>query len=509
MALTGHGPERPVNAANAAPSITRSDDVEYAEVHWLSLTELRDKISSGEVTSQEATRVALARAATIGAELNAFIALDSRGAERAAQRADDAVAAGKATGSLHGVPITIKDLMLTRGMPTTAGSRAPGLHLSDGRDAPVVRRLRRAGAVIIGKNNLNEFAYGVTGENAHFGTVPNPWDRAHVSGGSSSGSAAALAAGIGYGSVGTDTRGSIRIPASCCGISGIKPTRGLVPTEGVFPLSWTLDHTGPMARAAEDLATMLAVMASSRGAARRLQRALDRPLEGLRVGLCRFFFEDLDPEVAAAVQRAIDHLVRAGVQVLELQVPELSDSLPASAAIAASEGLAVHESRLKDGAQGYGAPVLARLEGAYGFSGADLARAEAFRRKLVQAYRRAFKDVDFMVGPTLPGLPPPIGSPTMRVASGEENIVSSSCRLVAPQNMTGVPAASVPCGLSRGGLPIGLQVWAASGADDVVLTVAHRYQQTTEWHRAHPPVERQPARQAERPDARAAHVSTA
>jgi aspartyl-tRNA(Asn)/glutamyl-tRNA(Gln) amidotransferase subunit A len=484
--------------------------VKHADVHWLGLTELRDRIANGEVTSLEATETALSRAARIGTELRAFIVLDPRAAERAARRADRAVAAGEALGPLHGVPITVKDLMLTRGMPTTAGSRAPGLGLSDRVDAPVVRRLRRAGAIIIGKTNLNEFAYGVTGENAHFGTVPNPWDWSRMSGGSSSGSAAALAAGIGHGSVGTDTRGSIRIPASCCGISGIKPTRGVVPTDGVFPLSWTLDHVGPMARSARDLAAMLVVMAGGRGAAARFARALERPLRGLTLGVCPFYFEDLDSEVAAAVQTAIDELALGGAQVKEVDVPELAECLPASAAIAASEGLAVHDARLRTGAEGYGAPVLSRLESAYAFTGVDLARAEAFRRDLVEAYRRVFRQVDCMVGPTLPGVPAPIGSSTMRVRSGEENIVSASCRLVAPQNMTGVPAASVPCGFSQAGLPIGLQLWAAAGADDLVLGVAHRYQERTAWHEARPspgpPSTLQASRAAE--PARPAEVAT-
>jgi aspartyl-tRNA(Asn)/glutamyl-tRNA(Gln) amidotransferase subunit A len=463
-----------------------------ADVHWLGLTELRNRISTQQISSREATEIALARAASLGTDLHAFIAVDERGARRAASHADKSLAKGKLLGPLHGVPITIKDLILTRGIPTTAGSRAR-LGLSDRQDAPVVRRLRRAGAVIIGKTNLNEFAYGVTGENAHFGGVPNPWERTSMSGGSSSGSAAALAAGIGYGSVGTDTRGSIRIPASCCGISGIKPTRGAVPTEGVFPLSWTLDHTGPMARSVEDLTTMLGVMVGHRAAAARYGDRLERPIRGLKLGLSPFFFANVDEEVASAVRAAIDGLGEAGVEVVPVEIPELSDTLHASAVIAASEGLAVHDARLREGAEGYGAPVLSRLETAYGYTGVDLAQAEAFRRRLVDAYQRAFGRVDCMAGPTLPGIPAPIGSPTMRVGNSDEAIVSASCRLVAPQNMTGVPAVSVPCGFSRSGLPIGLQIWAASGADDVVLTVAHAHQQRTEWHTLHPSLESSPA----------------
>jgi aspartyl-tRNA(Asn)/glutamyl-tRNA(Gln) amidotransferase subunit A len=457
------------------------------ELHGYGLTELRRKIEAREISPVEVTEAALARAERVGRELHAFVALDPRGALGAARAAERALAHGKTGGPLLGVPVHVKDLMLTKGVATTAGSRAPGLGLPDDRDAAVVRRLRRAGAVILGKTNLNEFAYGVTGENSHFGDVPTPWDRQRMSGGSSSGAAAALAAGIGYGSVGTDTRGSIRIPAANCGVTGIKPTRGLVPDEGVFPLSWTLDHTGPFARSAEDVAVLLGVMASGRGGPLRYAAALDRPVAGLRIGVAPFYFRDLDEEVEGAVRAAVAELVGAGLEVVEVDLPELEPCLPASAAIAASEALVIHDERLKAGGEGYGAQVRQRLEAAYAYSGLDLARAERVRRDLIEAYHRAFRDVDCMVGPCLPGLPAPIGSATMRVAGGrEEPIVNASCRLMAPQNMTGVPAASVPCGFSASGLPVGLQLWAAEGADDLVLAVAHAYQQRTEWHRRRP-----------------------
>jgi aspartyl-tRNA(Asn)/glutamyl-tRNA(Gln) amidotransferase subunit A len=388
---------------------------------------------------------------------------------------------------LLGVPITVKDLMLTRGMPTTGGSRIYGDGLPGDRDAALVQRLRKAGAVILGKTNLNELAYGVTGENVHFGDTRNPWDVGRVPGGSSSGSAAAVAAGIGHASVGTDTRGSIRIPSSCCGLTGLKPTRALVSTEGVLPLSWTLDHVGPMTRSADDAALLLGVMASARGAERRFAAALEQPVAGLKLGICQYFFRDLDEQVEAAVQAAIGVLVGAGVQVVEVEIPELNENLRASAAITGAESLSVYDERLRDGKAGFGAPVLRRLEAAYALTGLDLARAQSARRALIDGYRRTFELVDFMLGPTLQGLPAPVGSTTMRVAGGrEESIVDACCRFVAPQNMTGVPAISLPCGFSREGLPIGLQIWADVDADDVVLSVAHQYQSRTEWHLRRP-----------------------
>ncbi len=386
------------------------------------------------------------------------------------------------------MPVSVKDLVRTQGMPTTAGSRALGDEMLGDRDAPLVRRLRRAGAVVFGKTNLNEFAYGVTGENGWYGQILNPWDRGRMPGGSSGGSAAAVAAGIGVASVGTDTRGSIRIPASCCGITGLKPTRGLVPLEDVFPLSATLDHAGPMTRSVADAAVLLDVLAGDPEGAARHAAAVEEPVEGLRVGLCPFYFSDVDGEVEAAVRAAIDVLADAGLEVVEVDVPELEGSLEASAVITAAEALVVHDERVRAREGDYGPAMLSRLVKGYDLSALDLARAFRVRDALVAAYRRVFRDVDVMVGPTLPGLPAPVGSATMRVGGGrEEGVVNASCRLMAPQNMTGTPALSVPCGFSAGGLPIGLQIWAAPEDDDVVLTVGGAWQRLTEWHRPRPP----------------------
>ena len=417
------------------------------------------------------------------------MAVDAEGGRRAARRAERARAQGRRLGPLHAVPITVKDLILTKGMPTTAGSRALGPSPPRDHDAKLLVRLRRAGAVLIGKTNLNEFAYGVTGENAHFGNVVNPWHAGHMTGGSSSGSAAALAAGIGALSVGTDTRGSIRIPASCCGITGLKPTRDLVTTEGVFPLSWTLDHAGPMGRSAEDVALMLGVMAGGRGGAGRYLEALERPVRGLELGIPSFFFRELDEEVEAAVRTALAALQDAGVKARALEIPELDDALRASAVIASAEALAVHDKRLGERRDSYSPAVLARLEKGYELTALDLVRAERVRLALIDAYGRAFRDVGMMAGPTLPGLPAPVGATTLRTGGGrEEWIVDASCRLVAPQNMTGTPAISIPCGFSRSGLPIGLQIWGPPGGDALVLALAAKYQEMTDWHLRRPPL---------------------
>ena len=458
---------------------------------WAGMGEIRDRMAARSLSALEVTEGALARASSLGERLHVFTSLDPEGARSTARALDEALARGVPPGPLHGVPLGIKDLIATRGLPTTGGSRAlEGVPWSGGPrgEASLVRRLRRAGAVILGKTNLNEFAYGVTGENAHFGNSVNPWAPNRMSGGSSGGSAVAVAAGILPGAVGTDTRGSIRIPAACCGITGFKPTLGRVSTRGVFPLSRTLDHVGPLARSVEEVSLLFFLMAGGPDPLGRHARTLERPVEGLRVGLPSFFRTGLDAEIARAVDDALEVLEGAGLVMVEIQVPELAGSLAASAVIAGAEALAVHDGRLKGRSDDFDPAVLARLEKGYALSGLELAQAQEHREMLSRGYRRAFREVDLMAGPTLPGLPPRTGGTTVSVAGGrEEWVVDAFCRLMAPQNMTGTPALSLPCGLSSSGIPIGLQLWAAPGADSLPLAVGRAYQERTEWHRARPP----------------------
>lgn len=453
--------------------------------------EVRNRISAGDVSALEVTEDALRAAATLGERLHAFISVDPEGARKAARDLDRARARGAVPGPLHGVPLGIKDLIATRGLPTTGGSRALGGHPWEGgaRDeATLVRRLRRAGAVILGKTNLNEFAYGVTGENAHFRNSLNPWGLDRMSGGSSGGSAVVVAARILPGAVGTDTRGSIRIPAACCGITGFKPTRGGIPLRGVFPLSPTLDHPGPLARSVEEASLLYFVMAGSRDPLVDCARASARPIQGLRVGVPSFCRIGLSSQVEAALDGALEVLGGMGLDPVELQVPELEGSLAASAVIAGAEALAIHDERMNDRPWGFDPAVLSRLREGYSLSGLDLVRAQAHREALRRAYHRAFREVDLMVGPTLPVLPPGIGSRTVRVAAGrQESVVDAFCRFMAPQNMTGAPALSIPCGFSDSGLPIGLQLWARPGADVLPLSVGLAFQKRTEWHRKSPP----------------------
>lgn len=469
-----------------------------ADLPWLGIARLRQAIVSGLVSPVEVTEQALARAEGSGRQLRAFTALDAEGALESARRLEASLRAGgerwerASRGVLCGVPLTVKDLMTTRGIPMTGGSRALGEGSQEDPDALLVARLRRAGAILLGKTNLNEFAYGISGENQHFGQVLNPWNRDFSPGGSSAGSAAAVAAGIGVASVGTDTRGSIRIPASCCSVTGFKPTLGLIPTRGVFPLSRTLDHVGPLGRSVEDVALLLGVMARGpgRGGAFLPPGSGAAPAPGLRLGLPSFFLRDLHGEVEGLVRRALTVLEEAGLVLVPLEIPELEGSLRASAVIAASEALGVHDARIREREEDFGAGVLQRLKGGYAHTALDLVRALELREALLRAYRRAFVGVDLMAGATLPGLPVPVGSPVMDLGDGRtEGVVDASCRLVAPQNMTGVPALSLPCGFSGDGRPVGFQLWGPRGADRLVLSLGRLFQERTPWHHRRPPVD--------------------
>ncbi len=435
----------------------------------------------------EVVDATLARIERLNPHLNAFLCVLERPARQAARRAEAKVGRGVPLGPLHGVPVSVKDMILTRDAPTTAGSRIYGKGLESPSDAPVVTRLRRAGAILVGKTHLHEIALGVTSLNEHFGPVRNPWNLDRVPGGSSGGSAAAVAAGLGYASLGTDTRGSVRIPAACCGVSGIRPTTGLVPSEGVLPLSWTLDQVGPLARSIEDAAIVLAVIAGGRRLWSRYRAALARRVEGLTLGVSEHHLRDVDPEVAAAIDDAVAALVGAGAERRDVRVPELDGSLEDSYIIGGAEAVAHHDPILRERPEAYGPAVRARLEGGYALKAIDYVRAQQKRERVVAAFDAVFRDVDVLVGATLPTAAAPIGAEEIEVAGRRESIIDAYMRLTAPQSMGGVPAASVPCGFTSEGLPIGLQLIAARHREDLVLTVGAELQRLTDHHRRRPP----------------------
>ena len=430
--------------------------------------ELAELIRKRRISPLEVVEETLTRIERLNPRFNAFIAVFGDQARQAARNAERLVMRrGRKLPPLFGVPVSVKDIVFTTEAPTTAGSKIFGDGLVAAEDAPVVRRLRRAGAIIIGKTNLHEVALGVTSANEHFGPVRNPHDPERVAGGSSGGSAVAVAVGLGPLAIGTDTRGSIRIPAACCGVAGLKPTRGLVPVEGVLPLSPSLDHVGPMARTAAECALMLEVMAGTRYAGRFTKDAR-RPVKGMKVGVSEFHLRDLDSSVQKPIDGALRRLKKLGCTLHDVRMPALDESHHASIVISASEAVSYHDRFLQTKPEAYGPLVRKRLEAAYQWTAVDFVRARAAMADLTTAFARVFETLDCLVGAVLPCGPTKIGDTTVSINGKETTVVDAFTRFNAPQNLAGIPALSVPCGAANG-MPVGFQVFGASGKDDTVL----------------------------------------
>ena len=454
------------------------------ELHFLGIGRVARLLRQGKVACLEVVEAAWDRIDRVGPGLNAFITLQREESLLAAREADRLLAGGQWRGPLHGIPVSLKDLYDTEGVRTTGGSRVLAERVPTS-DSTVTRRLREAGAIIIGKANMSEFACG--GMDHAYGSVANPWDITRFTGGSSSGSGASVAAGLNYASMGSDTGGSIRMPAAFCGVVGLKPTYGRVSRHGVITLSWTLDHTGPLTRGVGDAAIVLQAIAghdpedlsSSKERVPNFSRGLNRSLRGRIIGVPREpYYKRLHPDVAAAMEEAQRTLRSLGARLRRVSIPHAGLATEAMITILHAEGAAYHWGRLSTRlaeltpaargrmAQGLLTPAVAYIQ------------AHRVRALLIEEFRQAFRQVEAMVLPTT-------ARPAQRLDEGPPIAAGEH---TAPFNLTGLPALSLPCGFTSEGLPIGMQVVARPFDEATALNIGRVYESATVWHNRRPPL---------------------
>jgi len=448
----------------------------------LSLTDQRDLVKSGEVSASDLAAACYRQIERLNPTLNALITVIP--AEQLTLSED---AHGK---PLFGIPLAVKDLYNTKGIRTTSGARFFADHIPQ-EDAYVVQKIKQAGAQIIGKANTHEIALGVTNNNPHFGACRNPWDITRTPGGSSGGSAVAVATGMALAALGTDTGGSIRIPAALCGVVGFKPTYGRVSLRGILPLSWNLDHAGPIARKVEDAALMLQVM----GGYDELDPSTVKTLPGdysshlrdtmkerkiaLAVG---DYIEESDPEILEAVRKAAEILKEQGASIKEVNMDFLREAAVANALMTQADGAAFHRDRMKEHPDWFGADVRLRLETGAAFTSSEYILARRTQSEIRRKCELLFDEYDALLLPTTP-IPAPI-------LEGENALERARqlTRFTAPFNLTGMPALSIPCGFTKDSLPIGLQIVSRAWNEAGVLRTGYAFQESTEWHMQSPEI---------------------
>ena len=463
----------------------------------LSLSEASQLIRTKKVSPVELTHECLNRIERFNPRLNAFITITADSALAEARHAEAEIQKGNWRGPLHGIPIALKDLVDTAGVRTTAASAVIKDRIPT-EDAEIVRRLKAAGAIFLGKLNLHEYAYGGSSAISYFGPVRNPWNLDHSPGGSSGGSAAAVAAHLCYAAIGTDTGGSIRQPAAYCGVVGLKPTYGRVSTSGVIPLSWSLDHLGPITRTSLDAALMLQVIAgydphdtgTIDAPVPNYTSTVTRSTSSLRLGIPRaYFYEELDPEIQATTEAALSVLKRITASLQDMP-PLASDASYSSwmdsyVAIISAEAYAYHKGSIASSPELYQAPTLRRLR-----AGADVATYTYIQsRRQLDRVRRSiggvFENIDLLITPTV--RVPPFAISDLQ---GDPNTIRAKelamLHNTRALNFPGLPTISVPCGFTRVGLPIGMQITGPAGSEATVLRLAYGYEQATEWHKRKP-----------------------
>ena len=454
-------------------------------VHFETISEVGKRLRSGKITSTALTELMLERIEAHNDKLNAFITVTAELAREQAQQADEELARGHDRGPLHGIPVAVKDLFATDGIRTTCGSKLFEDWVPD-HDATVVMRLREAGAVLLGKTGLHELAYGNTSINPFFGAIANPWAPDHDPGGSSGGPASAVAAGLAYAALGTDTGCSIRQPAHCCGIVGHKPTFGLVSKAGAFPLVWSMDHVGPLTRSVQDAASVLKAIAgydpkdpySVRAPTSGGFDASEGSIEGARVGVVRRFFFDGHSDVIEVVDAALESLSERGAVLVELDIPDIDDA-SAAADTTFAEATVVHEHDLRERPHAFSDEVRGKLEGYLDMKATKYAEAQHFRRGFTARVEQLMSECDVLAAPTAT-------IAAALIADRPADYGRNATKNTGIFNFTGQPSISVPCGFTRGGLPVGLMITGRLFEDKKVLQFANAFERATEWHKRAP-----------------------
>ncbi|GMA62777.1 amidase [Alicyclobacillus fastidiosus] len=459
--------------------------IELAELAAKSIEELAPLLKHKSISPVDVTQAVIHRTEQLDGKLNAYIRFEPEAALAAAKAAESDIVKGNYRGPLHGIPMAIKDIFYFQGEVATIGS---SIHRDfvPGYAATVIAKLREAGVVYTGTLNLHEYARGGTTNNPHFGACHNPWDLTRIPGGSSGGSAAAVAAGLAIASLGTDTAGSVRIPATLCGVVGLKPTYGLVSKYGVFPLAWSLDHVGPITKTVWDAAVLMEYMAgydendptSCPSQPVMYTRVLSQDISGLVIGVEEdYFFAEVDGVIQEAVWQAISRLREMGAIVKPISIPTLRHAPFAQAISGRAEASAVHHHHLQTRSEEFGRDVRLSLEQGEIISAVEYLQAQQIRRRMTAEFNAAFRAVDVIVAPSSTMPAPCIGQEIAWINGREVQVREQLIRQTLPANLTGIPSLTVPCGFVDG-LPIGLQVMGPAFREDVVLKVGYAYEQT-------------------------------
>ena len=463
----------------------------------MSLTAVAKAIAEKRLSSHEVTRSCLHRIAEWQPKLNAFMTIEAEAALKAAEEADAALAKGQSRGPLHGVPLAHKDMYYDAGKTVTCGSLirrdfVPSI------TSTALQRLKDAGQIRLGSLQMVEFAYGPTGHNVHYGAVRNPFARDHITGGSSSGSGSAVAARLTFAALGSDTGGSIRMPAHFCGVTGLKTTYGRISRAGAMPLSQSLDTVGPLARTAEDCALLLGLMAgadpadptASTAAVPNYMAATSGSVKGLKIGVpTAFYVDDLDPEVAKALDDTIAVLTREGAEIVKVELPDQRQLAAACQLVLATEAAAYHKRWLIERPQDYGPQVLMRLQNGLAIPGVSYLEAMRWRGPALAAHDAATSRVDAVLTPVAPVAAPTIAESDVGNSPGAEAVIQRLTRFTRPINYLGLPSLAVPAGFTGKGLPVGMQLIGRSFDEATVLRIGAAFQRATDFHEIVPKLE--------------------